>query len=80
MTDLQKADTFSTAPGFCSDCGSILPPLREKGGVACYTCSREFSADCKYPKIITTTYLYSHIIRYSFWKNASEVHNPFQFQ
>lgn len=33
-------DTFTAAPGFCSDCGSILPLLREKGNVSCYACSR----------------------------------------
>lgn len=46
MPHTNKIHTFSAAPGFCSDCGSILPPLREKGGVECYTCSRKFSADC----------------------------------
>jgi len=35
---------FITAPGFCPDCGSILPLLGEKGGVICYTCKREWNS------------------------------------
>ncbi|KAJ3665743.1 hypothetical protein Zmor_001222 [Zophobas morio] len=38
-------DVFETVGGFCPDCGSILPPLREKGGVTCYTCARNFPAE-----------------------------------
>ncbi|CAH1173751.1 unnamed protein product [Phaedon cochleariae] len=36
------SSTFQRIPGFCPDCGSILPPLREKGGITCYTCSMAF--------------------------------------
>ncbi|XP_018407184.1 PREDICTED: DNA-directed RNA polymerase I subunit RPA12 [Cyphomyrmex costatus] len=36
--------SFITAPGFCPDCGSILPLLGERGGVKCYTCKREWDA------------------------------------
>ncbi|KAJ8934669.1 hypothetical protein NQ318_016096 [Aromia moschata] len=39
------SNTFERIPGFCPDCGSILPPLRESGGVTCYTCSRVFFGD-----------------------------------
>ncbi|CAG9857355.1 unnamed protein product [Phyllotreta striolata] len=34
---------FVRIPGFCPDCGSILPPLYEKGGLVCYTCSKTFT-------------------------------------
>lgn len=34
--------SFVTAPGFCPDCGSILPLLGERGGVTCYACKREW--------------------------------------
>lgn len=37
--------SFITVPGFCPDCGSILPLLGEKGGVTCYTCKREWGAE-----------------------------------
>ncbi|CAH1963332.1 unnamed protein product [Acanthoscelides obtectus] len=37
--------TFQKLSGFCSDCGSILPPLREKGGITCYSCSSAYSAN-----------------------------------
>ncbi|KAJ6646126.1 DNA-directed RNA polymerase I subunit RPA12 [Pseudolycoriella hygida] len=33
-------EIFRTTPGFCSDCGSILPLLRSTGDVACYTCKK----------------------------------------
>jgi len=36
---------FITAPGFCPDCGSILPLLGEKGGVTCYTCKRKWNSE-----------------------------------
>lgn len=35
-------ETFEIVPGFCSDCGAILPLLRRTGNVNCYTCSRIF--------------------------------------
>lgn len=37
--------TFQKVAGFCPDCGSILPPLRDIGGITCYTCSRIFEPD-----------------------------------
>lgn len=36
---------FITAPGFCPDCGSVLPLLGERGGVTCYTCKREWGSE-----------------------------------
>ncbi|XP_046735768.1 DNA-directed RNA polymerase I subunit RPA12 [Diprion similis] len=37
--------TFKTDPGFCPDCGSILPLLVNVGGVACYGCKRNWGAE-----------------------------------
>ncbi|XP_043503482.1 DNA-directed RNA polymerase I subunit RPA12 [Polistes fuscatus] len=34
--------SFTTAPGFCPQCGSILPLLDEKGLVSCYCCKRNW--------------------------------------
>lgn len=42
-----KTEYFSSEPGFCPDCGSILTLLQETGGVSCYTCSREFPPEGK---------------------------------
>ncbi|GLV34045.1 RNA polymerase I subunit H [Carabus blaptoides fortunei] len=39
---MSSSEAFSTVPGFCPDCGAILPLLREKGNVTCYTCCRQF--------------------------------------
>ncbi|XP_067001544.2 DNA-directed RNA polymerase I subunit RPA12 [Anabrus simplex] len=36
---MQKS--FISEPGFCPDCGSILPELRTDGGVTCFTCKRK---------------------------------------
>ncbi|XP_034934347.1 DNA-directed RNA polymerase I subunit RPA12 [Chelonus insularis] len=36
---------FETEPGFCPDCGSILPLLGEKGGVQCYACDRKWGPE-----------------------------------
>ncbi|KAF5306492.1 hypothetical protein FQR65_LT07320 [Abscondita terminalis] len=35
--------TFVASPSFCSDCGSILPLLQEKGDIICYRCSRHYN-------------------------------------
>ncbi|KAJ8933738.1 hypothetical protein NQ314_013831 [Rhamnusium bicolor] len=39
------SNTFQKIPGFCPDCGSILPSLTGTGGVTCYTCNRLFAGD-----------------------------------
>lgn len=41
----KEDSSFITAPGFCPDCGSILPLLGDKGGVKCYACEKEWSAE-----------------------------------
>jgi len=33
---------FISAPGFCPDCGSILPLLGEEDSVICYACKRKW--------------------------------------
>ncbi|XP_063706677.1 DNA-directed RNA polymerase I subunit RPA12 [Culicoides brevitarsis] len=37
--DLGDSDV---TPGFCPNCGSIFPQLRQSGNVICYTCKNEF--------------------------------------
>ncbi|KAJ8688377.1 hypothetical protein QAD02_024172 [Eretmocerus hayati] len=37
--------SFTTTPGFCPDCGSILPLLGDHGGVTCYACRRKWGAE-----------------------------------
>ncbi|XP_015185305.1 PREDICTED: DNA-directed RNA polymerase I subunit RPA12 [Polistes dominula] len=37
--------SFTTAPGFCPQCGSILPLLEEKGLVSCYCCKRNWGPE-----------------------------------
>ncbi|XP_078038808.1 RNA polymerase I subunit RpI12 [Augochlora pura] len=37
--------SFITPPGFCSDCGSVLPLLEERGNVICYACKREWGPE-----------------------------------
>ncbi|KAL1500958.1 hypothetical protein ABEB36_006369 [Hypothenemus hampei] len=34
---------FQKVTGFCTNCGSILPPLRDTGGITCYACSQQFN-------------------------------------
>ncbi|CRK88479.1 CLUMA_CG002216, isoform A [Clunio marinus] len=33
---------INVTPGFCPNCGSILPPLKSQGSVICFLCSKEF--------------------------------------
>lgn len=51
-----KMNTFLRVAGFCPDCGSVLPPLTDKGGINCYACPRKFAADAidsKYLRALT---------------------------
>lgn len=34
-------------PGFCPNCGSIFPQLRQSGNVICFTCRNEFRPEGK---------------------------------
>lgn len=44
--DLQKeSGSFSTAPGFCPDCGTILPLCTDVGRVTCYACERKWDPE-----------------------------------
>lgn len=40
LQSIYEMETVRTTPGFCSDCGSILPLLRSTGDVVCYTCKK----------------------------------------
>ncbi|KAI4457782.1 dna-directed rna polymerase [Holotrichia oblita] len=42
---MASSQRYTSYPGFCSDCGSILPLLRDHGNVTCYTCEKEHSAE-----------------------------------
>lgn len=35
-------DSIRITPGFCPNCGSILPYLRATGNVKCYTCLKDW--------------------------------------
>lgn len=43
----EKITYFDAESNFCSECGSILPLLREFGGVVCYICKREWGPESK---------------------------------
>jgi hypothetical protein len=34
-------------PGFCPNCGTILPTLKQYGGVTCFLCNCEFDSSGK---------------------------------
>uniref|UniRef100_A0AAG5CWY2 DNA-directed RNA polymerase subunit n=1 Tax=Anopheles atroparvus TaxID=41427 RepID=A0AAG5CWY2_ANOAO len=40
-----KIEAVAMDPGFCPDCGSILPLLRTTSKVACYSCHSEFDSE-----------------------------------
>lgn len=42
-----NSETFKCVPGFCNDCGSILPLLEPTGNVTCYTCKKVFGPEGK---------------------------------
>ncbi|KAI4497402.1 hypothetical protein M0802_007413 [Mischocyttarus mexicanus] len=45
MSVISNTSSFTTAPGFCPECGSILPYLKEKGVVTCYCCKRNWGPE-----------------------------------
>ena len=36
-----------TTPGFCPNCGTILPQLKATGVVECYLCTTRYNSDGK---------------------------------
>ncbi|XP_058799152.1 DNA-directed RNA polymerase I subunit RPA12 [Phymastichus coffea] len=44
-SDTENSVSFTTTPGFCPDCGSILPLLGDQGGVTCYACRRNWGQE-----------------------------------
>ncbi|ENN80775.1 DNA-directed RNA polymerase I subunit RPA12 [Dendroctonus ponderosae] len=48
--------TFQKVAGFCSNCGSILPPLGDTGNITCYTCSRVFEPEMLIDEKSTVSY------------------------
>ncbi|XP_015439416.1 PREDICTED: DNA-directed RNA polymerase I subunit RPA12 [Dufourea novaeangliae] len=45
MTENNDTVCFISTPGFCSDCGSILPLLGNTGNVICYACKRTWGPE-----------------------------------
>ena len=43
--------TFSNEPGFCPQCGTILPLLGPEGDVKCYNCKQTFGPEGKEARI-----------------------------
>lgn len=37
------ADCVNITPGFCPNCGSILPQLKLSGSVICYQCEKNYN-------------------------------------
>jgi len=70
MSKFYRENTFVTSPAFCSDCGSILPLLKEKGDATCYRCSRHFPEDVFGNTKIKYTIHFNSIDAYT--KNAEE--------
>ena len=75
--------SFMTTDGFCSDCGSLLPLLGDRGGVTCYACGRKWAAEGKYLdnflfKISKNTINFHPSP--SFWRNGNVVYDKFQYR
>lgn len=48
MAQSKSTGSFISTPGFCSDCGSILPLLEERGNVECYACKKVWGPEGSY--------------------------------
>lgn len=40
-----RMSSFIHEPGFCTNCGTILPLLEPTGGVTCYFCKAKFGPE-----------------------------------
>lgn len=47
----EMSNKVEVTPGFCPNCGSILPPLKLSGGVTCFLCEKEFDATGEFDEI-----------------------------
>ncbi|KAM0729285.1 DNA-directed RNA polymerase I subunit RPA12 [Formica fusca] len=64
---------FITVPGFCPDCGSILPLLAErKATVTCYTCKRNWDSKTFGDLEMTHTIHFNSKDTYTFAKEADD--------
>lgn len=55
--------SFISTPGFCSDCGSILPLLGDRGNVKCYACKRVWGPEGTY-----YFYIFPHLSYLTVWE------------
>lgn len=61
--------SFISIPGFCSDCGSILPLLGDKGNVKCYACKRVWGPEGTY--YFLCIFIFSYICLISLCENLN---------
>lgn len=45
---MELTKDIETYPGFCTKCGSILPPLSMEEFLKCYTCKTVFGPESKW--------------------------------
>ncbi|XP_047356028.1 DNA-directed RNA polymerase I subunit RPA12 [Vespa velutina] len=64
--------SFKTAPGFCPDCGSILPLLGDKGNVTCYSCKRSWGHEVFGDMAMTYTISFKSKSSYSHTKETDD--------
>ncbi|KAJ9583377.1 hypothetical protein L9F63_022284 [Diploptera punctata] len=58
---------LTSEPGFCPDCGTILPLLSDKDGVRCYICKKVYGSEvfpgleCNYTSQFNSLETYSEL-------------------
>jgi len=74
---LLMENQVNVTPGFCPNCGSILPPLKSQGGVACFLCSKDFDPSGENQ---SSSKFQSNLnqISFSLRANGSRVHSSLQ--
>lgn len=53
---------LTATPGFCPNCGSILPPLKNSGGVTCFLCNRDFDPTGEFLNTIMKIEFYLYLV------------------
>ncbi|KAK0179534.1 hypothetical protein PV327_005278 [Microctonus hyperodae] len=72
MATDDKPVCFETDPGFCPDCGSILPLLGDRGGVTCYACERAWGPEVFGDMAMTYTIEFNNENTYEWSKHKDD--------
>lgn len=64
---MELTKDIETYPGFCTKCGSILPPLSMEEFLKCYSCKTVFGPESKNKMLLINFFLNQWFIKFTLW-------------